>query len=395
MADGFVYNYAKTERVVYGVGSVEEYCASECDKFGAQRVVVLTTSSLRNTSILQTILDQLDDRCVGVFHESTQHVPVDTVTKLIAFGRERDPDLILSIGGGSVIDGGKALAAALGQGCTSGEELYEYRIVFEYPDRISERGFTAQFIPHIAIPTTLSAAEYDGIFGITWKGTKALVNHPELTPRVVILDPNMATHTPDWLWASTGMRSVDHAIEIYLSRTPTPPTDALSLHALKLLFRYLPISHRDPNDLEARLNCMTGAWLSMFGVDNVTLGLSHGIGHQIGARCDVPHGMTSCVMLPTVMEHVKGVVPSRVADLAVAMGVVSHGMAEAEAASAACDAVRQLIQELGLPTRLSEVKVTRDDFAAIADDAMEDLVVAFSPVQVSRDGILELLERAY
>jgi alcohol dehydrogenase class IV len=95
------------------------------------------------------------------------------------------------------------------------------------------------------------------------------------------------------------------------------------------------------------------------------------------------------------MEHLKDVVPSRMADLAAAMGVDTHDMAEVEAVSAACEAVRQLIRELGLPTRLSEVKVTRDDFAAIADDAIEDLVVAFSPVQVSRDGILQLLERAY
>ena len=395
MTGSFVYNYARTERVVYGVGSVEEHCASKCDEFDARRVVVLTTGSLRHTDILQSILDLLGDRCVGVFHEFVQHVPVDTVTKLIAFGRELNPDLILSLGGGSVIDGGKALAAALGQGCASGEEVYEYRIVFEYPDKISEKGFTAQFVPHIAIPTTLSAAEYDGIFGITQRGTKALVSNLGLAPRIVILDPNMTTRTPDWLWASTGIRSVDHAIEIYLSRTPTPPTDALSLHALKLLFRYLPISRRDPNDLEARLNCMTGAWLSMLGVDNVTLGLSHGIGHQIGAQCNVPHGITSCVMLPTVMERVKGLMPDRMADLAVAMGVDTYDMAEAEAANAACEAVRGLIRELGLPTRLSEVAVTRDDFAPIADDAMEDLVVAFSPLQVSRDEILELLEQAH
>ncbi len=105
MAGSFVYNYARTERVVYGVGSVEEHCASECDEFDARRVVVLTTGSLRDTDILQSILDRPGDRCVGVFHEFVQHVPVDTVTKLIAFGRELNPDLILSLGGGSVIDG--------------------------------------------------------------------------------------------------------------------------------------------------------------------------------------------------------------------------------------------------------------------------------------------------
>jgi hypothetical protein len=95
----------------------------------------------------------------------------------------------------------------------------------------------------------------------------------------------LGRETPRDLWAATGIRALDHAVEIYLSRAPTPATDAASLHVVRLLFAHLPRSLEVPTDDEARLVAMQAAWLSMLGVDNVTLGLSHGIGHQIGARC--------------------------------------------------------------------------------------------------------------
>jgi alcohol dehydrogenase class IV len=123
----------------------------------------------------------------------------------------------------------------------------------------------------------------------------------------------------------------------------------------------------------------------MMGVDNVTLGLSHGIGHQIGARCGVPHGVTSCVMLPTVMARMAGVMPERLGDLARAMRPEGGDAAQL---------VREFIASLGLPTTLSEVGVGEADYELIADDAMRDFVVAFAPVDVSHDEIRSLLDQA-
>jgi maleylacetate reductase len=241
-------------------------------------------------------------------------------------------------------------------------------------------GLDADPIPLISVPTTLSAAEYDGIFGMTHAGTKDLYNDIRLAPRSVFLDPAATRETPVELWRASGIRALDHAVEIYLSKSPTPVTDAASLHAIRLLF-----AHLGRDDDASRLACLQAAWLSMMGVDNVTLGLSHGIGHQIGARCGVPHGVTSCVMLPTVMARMADVMPERLAELARAMRPEGGDAAEL---------ARDFIAGLGLPTRLSEVGVGEADYDLIADDAMRDFVVAFAPVDVSHAEIRSLLTRA-
>jgi alcohol dehydrogenase len=169
----------------------------------------------------------------------------------------------------------------------------------------------------------------------------------------------------------------------------------MTLHAIRLLAENLPETRRDPTDAEARLNCLLAGWLSMFGVANVTLGLSHGIGHQIGGLCGVAHGETSCIMLPAVLERVKDVMPERLGDIAEAMGVDVAGLSVDERASAGVEAVRTFISGLGLPTRLSEVNVRRDQFPALAQAAMADMVVASAPLDVSEKDVVELLERVY
>ncbi len=386
------YGYPATDRVVYGEGAVGELPA-QCEHFGAARVLLISTPSLRDSEAEAEVRRLLGTRCVGVSHDCTQHVPLESVGRLIASTRELEPDAVVTLGGGSVIDAGKALCAAFAQRYADAEALYEHRIVFEYPDQISMEPFGGEVIPHLAIPTTLSAAEYDGIFGMTHEGRKDLYNDPRLTPRVVVLDPDLTRLTPAPLWAGSGIRALDHAVEIYLSKSATPLTDAASLHAVKLLFAHLPRSLEDTRDSEARLGCMHAAWLSMIGVENVTLGLSHGIGHQIGARCGVPHGVTSCVMLPTVMEYMVTVMPQRLADLAQAMGATNSRM-PSQLAAEAPSLVRKFIASLGLPTTLEQVGVTRSDFELIAEDAMRDFVVASAPMPVSKADIVDLLARA-
>jgi alcohol dehydrogenase len=392
MSSVVAYSYPATERVVYGPGGLDRV-GEEAERLGARRALLVSTPSLRESVPERRLRDVLGERCAGVSHDCAQHVPLAAVTRLIAAAREVGPDMIVTLGGGSVVDAGKALCAALAQGYADANGLYEHRIVFEYPDRLSQRPLDGDVMPHLAVPTTLSAAEYDGIFGMTHKGTKDLYNDARLAPRIVVLDPEATRDTPPVLWAGSGIRALDHAVEIYLSRTPTPVTDAASLHAVRLLFAHLGRSMQAPWDADARLGCMQSSWLSMIGVENVPLGLSHGIGHQIGARCGVPHGVTSCVMLPTVMAFMADVMPERLAELAWALGA-DRSLAVQDAAAAAPELVREFVGSLGLPTRLSEVQVNQGAFELIAQDAMADFVVASAPVTVTKEDIIDLLARA-
>jgi alcohol dehydrogenase len=386
------YAYPGTDRVAYGAGAIGEALGAECDRLGARHVLLMSTPSLEGSRAEGMVRDALGERCAAVSRDSAQHVPLAAVDRLIAVGREVRPDAIATVGGGSVTDAAKALAAALAEGFEDAHALLARRIVFEYPDRLEVPSLEGDPLPIVSVPTTLSAAEYDGIFGMTHEGTKDLYNDVRLTPRSVVLDP-LATHeTPDPLWTASGIRALDHAVEIYLSKAPTPVTDAASLHAVRLLVEHLPRSRGEDDD--ARLACLQAGWLSMMGVDNVTLGLSHGIGHQIGARCGVPHGVTSCVMLSTVMARMVDVMPRRLAELARVMDPALAAAPEGDAAARAPALVREFVAGLDLPTRLSAVGVGEDDLDLIADDAMRDFVVAFAPVDVSREEIITLLGRA-
>jgi alcohol dehydrogenase len=382
-----IYAYPRTERV--HSGDVLGELGAECERLGVARALLLSTPSLAGSQVEGRVREGLGDRCAAVSHDCAQHVPAAAVDRLIALGREVAPDAIVTVGGGSVTDAAKALAAALAEGFADAQALRGRRIVFEYPDRLEMPGLEGEPIPILSVPTTLSAAEYDGIFGMTHEGTKDLYNDVRLTPRSVFLDPAATHETPRELWRASGIRALDHAVEIYLSKTPTPVTDAASLHAVRLLFAHLGRAGD-----ASRLACLQAGWLSMLGVDNVTLGLSHGIGHQIGARCGVSHGVTSCLMLPTVMERMLEVATDRLADLARVMDPATATLPARDAAARAPELVRRFIGDLGLPTRLSQAGVAESDYELIADDAMRDFVVASAPVDVSREEIIALLARA-
>jgi maleylacetate reductase len=195
--------------------------------------------------------------------------------------------------------------------------------------------------------------------------------HPLMMPRSVILDPDATVHTPEWLFLSTGIRAVDHAVEDICSINPQPLSDGTSLHALRLLSRGLRAVKADPGDLEARLDCQLGSWMSIMGSQNgVQKGASHGIGHVLGGTADVPHGYTSCVMLPTVLRFNEPVNAERQAWVAEALG---------RPGEKAADAVAALVADLGLPGTLRDVGVRPDQLDRIAAESMHDRWVHTNP----------------
>lgn len=387
------YSYTGPERVTYGIdslGTLPEQIAAR----DAQRVLLVTTSSLADKPITKRVEALLGPTHTGTFSQVVQHVPADAVTAALQAAKTYQPDLLVTLGGGSVTDTAKAISIGLASGATGGADLYPHRIRFTYPDQVETDPFDATPLPIIAIPTTASAAEYDGIFGMTTDGVKDLYLDLGLVPAAVILDPAATLDTPERLWLASGVKALDHAVETYLSGTPTPVTDGLALHAIELLATHLPRTHTEPENLEVRLQCLVAGWLSMFGVADVTLGLSHGIGHQIGALCDVPHGETSCIMLPVVLDRLRAVVPDRLARIATAINASSSTSEQDARADAAVRGIRSFIEDLGLPTRLADVGVSEDHFPQIAKHAMADMVVAFAPVTVDEQQVSDLLARA-
>jgi len=252
-------------------------------------------------------------------------------------------------------------------------------------------------LPHIALPTTLSAAEFANAGAITSEDrrVKDLFIADTLTPRIVVLDPELAAHTPVDLWLATGMRAIDHAVETLYSPRHQPVTDTLSLEAIRLLATSLRRTRAEPGDIHARQQGQFAAWMSYFGEMNLTLGLSHAIGHQLGPKHNVPHGVTSCIILPQVMRFLASVTADRQALIARVLDPASSEMPIDQAAEAAAGAIEHLVDDLRLPRRLRDVGVGPANFADIAAGVMEDLVVAGSPRPIrGPEDVITILEAA-
>jgi alcohol dehydrogenase class IV len=240
----------------------------------------------------------------------------------------------------------------------------------------------------IAISTTLSAAEFSNLGGCTDEKRKVKDAYmgEEIGPATVILDPKATLYTPSWLWLSTGLRALDHAIEGLCSISPSPLIHALGLEAVRLLTGGLRQSHRDPEDLKARLDCLQGAWLAGIAIMRVPFGASHGIGHSLGAVTGMSHGYTSCIMLPHVMRFNAEKTKSVQSLIAQAMGTNLD----------AADAVAKLVADMGLPGRLSDLKVNAEHLEAVAAGAMENLWVKTNPEPITDvEQIRQLLARAW
>ena len=387
------------DEVHFGSGSVEKLGAA-LEQHGVERAVIITGNSLaQKTDLVARVESAAGGRTVGVFFETSQHVPRESVIAAADFARSKEADAIVSFGGGTPNDTAKAVTMCLAEGITKPGGLDAVRIKFEYPDKIEIPALSADPLPMFAVPTTLSAGEFTFFVGVTdrERQVKDLYLDKRITAKSVFLDPELTLATPERLWLGTGMRAVDHCIEAMCSSTHQPFTDALAYRALNMLVRYLRETKADPEDLAARGQCMVAAWLSVCGLASVTLGLSHGIGHQLGARCNVPHGETSAVMMHNVMAFNRRETLAQQAWVAEAMGVDISGMSEEQAAAAAAAEVLKLVRDdLGLPWRLRDVGVSEDDFDGIASDALEDLIVASNPRKIdSKDQVIGLLKTAW
>ena len=376
------------ERIVFGMPA-ESAVVTEADRYEAKRVFVLSTGSLSrmDDGPLQRIVRALGSRHVGTCSAIRAHSPRDDIVAAAAAARVAQADLLVAVGGGSVIDATKALQICLWHGLVSPQAMEPYRVG---SSAAGKSEMPAAPIRMIAVSTTLSASEFTSNAGVTnlLTSTKEMFSHRLCAPRSVVLDPAVTLDTPEWLLLSTGMRAVDHAVESYCSPLANPATEALSLQGLRLLSRSLPRIKANPRDLEPRLEAQFGMWQAIApSAAGVGMGASHGIGYALGGSFGVPHGHTSCVMLPSVLRWNAAVNGERQRALAAAMGAPDRS---------AADLVAELVAGLGQPGTLRAVGIKRENFGEIAERSLTYAPVQKNPRPVrSPADVKEILELAW
>ena len=376
--------FGHMEEVLFGKPAAAAV-AEQVQRLTAQRVFLMVSGSLnRETDEIEKIRRALGHKCVGTFDKMPPHTPRSAVIAAAAQARAAGADLIVTIGGGSITDGAKAVQLCLANNVTTTEGIDALRAAGTTPAKIK-----APEIRQISVPTTLSAGEFSGIAGVTNEVTqvKELLGHPLTLPRTVILDPALTVHTPEWLFLSTGIRAVDHCVEGFCSLEAHPYADAQALRGLFLLTRGLKAVKADPANLQARMDCQLGSWLSMGPLaSGVPMGASHSIGYVLGAVFNVPHGHTSCVMLPFVMQWNKSANADKQAEIATAMGAPGADAGEV---------LDTFIGGLGMPRSLSAVSVGPEHFDRIAKQAMGTPWIPRNPRPIPTPAeVREILELA-
>jgi maleylacetate reductase len=385
-----VYRFPVMESVIFGEPFVDAL-AREVNRVEARAVLILASGTLaRETETVDRLCRMLGNRSAGVWMRIGAHTPRTDVVAAANAAREAGADLIVTLGGGSVTDAAKMVGLCLGNGVTEPSQLDSYRARIAADGTAQRPELKAPAIRSIAIPTTLSAGEYTASAGCTdtARHVKESYSHPLMIPRTVILDPDVSVHTPQWLFLSTGIRAVDHAVEDICSINGQPIAEGASYHALRLLGSGLPAVKADPENVAARLDWQIGAWMSMVGSQTgVSKGASHGIGHVLGGTAGVPHGYTSCVMLPHVLRFNYPVNAEKQARVSEALGRADEPAAEV---------VAGLISGLGLPTRLRDVGVKREQLDRIAEGSMHDRWGHTNPRRIDGPAVIRnLLDAAW
>lgn len=370
------FRYSAVGRVRFGAGALG-LLAEELVALGAERAFLVAAPSAEGDAVAR-VHAAMGARRAGTFAQTRPHAPYATVLAAAAAARDASADAVVSVGGGSVIDTARLVALCVAEGLATDEELHARRarggsgVVLPDPP--------LRALPHVAVPTTLSAAEYsDGAAATGGEPlAKQLFIGAALATRTVLVDPTLALLTPAPAWVTTGMRAVDHAVESLCSPNRVVVVEELAMAALRRLHDALPRALDEPDSVAARAAGQEGAWMSFFGVASGTLGLSHAIGHQLGGRLGVPHGVASAIVLPHVLRR---------SDAEDGLRAVAEALGAADAATG----VEDLSRRLHLPQRLGDLGLELTDEDALADAVLADVLLAGADPPLTRDNVLAIL----
>ncbi len=386
---GTEMTFTSTERVSIGRPAAEALL-DQVERLGSKRVFILAGSTLRHkTDEVSKLEAALGDRHAATHDGIHPHAPRTDVLAAARAAAEAKADLVVTVGGGSVTDSGKILALLIKHDVKSVADFEPLRIYVTPEGEVVNPLKVGNDVRVICIPTTLSGGEFNALSGSTDEETqhKQGYEHRNMAPVMVILDPQLSRHTPEWLFLSTGVRSVDHAVETLASDRSNDFADGLADSALRLLKEGLSRVKADPGDMAGRLKCQIGAWQSMISIiGGVPMGASHAIGHILGGTCDVPHGYCSCVMSPYVLAWNAEYDDRRQARISDCLG---------QPGRPASEALDQFIRSLGMPRTLSEVGVGEERFQQVAEYTLLDIWGRTNPRPVTTaDDILQILRLA-
>lgn len=385
--------------VEFGSGSSEKL-GDVADSKNWEKALIVTDEGVVNAGLLDVLQDSLESKSVdySVYDGVEPNPTIKMVEEANQLLSDENCDFLVAVGGGSVMDVAKTTSML----ATNPGSVSDY----EFGPGLEAKEIENHPAPLVTVPTTAgtgSEVDYWAVITDTDREFKMCLGQapqhpggPYLGANVSLVDPELTKSLPPRQTAATGFDAFSHALENYVSLTRPAIVKPLVLHVIELVTEYLPVAYENGDDMEARENIMFGAHMAGICENFAGFGAIHSLAEVTGAMYpDIPHGEAIAVYTPAVMEYNRPAVPDRFRDVARAMGVDVNGLSDDEASKKAVEAVRNIMDEVDLPSSLSELGVEEDDLQTIAEKSMDTSEIGDNPREASAEDMLEIAKSVY
>ncbi len=357
------------------------------DEYGWKRLMLVTGHSMRTAGHVGTVEAALGKRLITIYDQTRPQVQDVQLDEVLALALEKKVEAVIGLGGGSPIGMAKAVAFALG-GENNGDSTRLHTPIDQ------------PLIPVVAIPTTYAGSEMTSTYGITHTREqpvrKVTVNDPRVAPKLVLYDPRLTIDLPPEMTASTGMNALAHCIEALYSVTRQPFSSAIAVSAVGYINGALLRCFQNGQDLEARIEMLTGAYLAGLSLAGVSMGLHHGLCHVLGGTANVPHGIANSIILPHAIRFNADVTADELLPAVKAMGIPLNGSGAVAAVEQAAQAIYDLSGRMNLPQHLRQVGVSAADIPRLAQLAFQNRTVQNNPKPITQAAQIEgILKEAW
>jgi aldehyde dehydrogenase (NAD+) len=381
---GLSFNYFSPTKVIFGINSINEL-PMEINALG-KKAILVTDPGIEAAGLVASVKNIMGNLLTGVYSDVPQDSGMEVVDRGAELALAKGADVVVSLGGGSVIDTAKGMCIVMKEG--GGMRDYQGMQMLTQPQ-----------IPHVVIPTTAgtgSEVTAGSVLLDREQGQKIINFEYFNIPKVAILDPKMTEKLPPGLTASTGMDAMTHAIESYTAQQRNPISDSAALHAIRLIVKYLPITVANGSDLVARGQMQIAALLAGWAFSNAMVGLVHAMAHSLGAVCRIPHGLANGILLPYVMAFNLDEIPELTSDIAKALGVDIQGMGTMDAGKAAIEKIKELTHTIGIPKQLKATNMDESKLKECAELSISDGSIIYNPKMIfDPEEVLKIYQAAY
>jgi len=380
-----VSGFYAPRKITFGLNALDRIGSEAKFAGGEDRALIVSDPSLRVMGALNNVGDGLKKEGfeVEVYDEVEPEPRIEVVEKVAELARRDRFDVVIGVGGGSVMDTAK-VASMSASNPGSVESYFGVNLV-------KKRG-----APLVCLPTTAGTGSEVTMYAVITVGDeKRVITSPYIIPDVAVVDPMLTLTMPPNLTAGSGMDALSHAIESMISIEATPLTDAIALEAVKLIFDHLRTAYHKGTDLEARCHMSLAANMAGFPLCNAKMVLGHSISQTFGPPYGVPHGVSNGITLPYVMKFYVPAAADKLALIAKATGEDVKDLSAGQAATKAVKAVKMLADDLAIPSSLKDVGVPKDRLPALAELCLNRWPRPNSPIKLTKENVLKVFEEVW